>query len=205
MKALILFFLLLQSLSAFAVDGLSATERVQSDDPVIIELAEALTKNKRTEMEKSKAIHQWVITNIAYDQPTMRSIVSGRPTPYLQDALTTLETKIAVCEGYSNLVAALHRAIGIRAKISIGKFYHIAYRLYPTLVRINRVPDVNTAEGLHAWNELEIGGKWIPMDATSDAGSSSGADWVRNPQTEFFNPDMNYFNATHLKTGEMNQ
>lgn len=205
MKSILLLGLLISAFGVHAFDSSSASDRIQSNDPRIIELAESLTANKKSDLEKSRAIHKYITSTISYDQATREIIESGQTAPYIQDALTVLKTKTAVCEGYSNLAAALHRAIGIPAKISIGKHYYFAYRLFPTLKRIGRIPDVNQAQGLHGWNEVKINGKWIPMDTTSDAGSSSGGAWNREMKEEFFNPDPEYFNATHLKQGEMDQ
>lgn len=205
MKSILILGLLFSALSANAFDASSPSDRIQSNDPRIIELAETLTAGKKTNLEKSRAIHKYITSTITYDQPTRIAIESGQAAPYIQDALTVLRTKMAVCEGFSNLAAALHRAIGIPSKISIGKHYYFAYRLFPTLKKINRIPDVRQAQGLHGWNEVQIDGKWIPMDTTSDAGSSSGGAWTREMKEEYFNPDPEYFKATHLKEGEMDQ
>lgn len=205
MKAALSLALLLTVFSAYAYDSLSPSERVQSNDPKIITLAEKLTAGKRSDLEKSHAIHTFITSTLPYDQATANDIEHGVTVPYIQDALTVLTNNIAVCEGYANLAAALHRAIGIPAKISYGKHYYFAYRLFSTLKKIGRVPDVNQAFGLHAWNEVQINGKWIPMDTTADAGSSSGGAWKRDVKEEFFNPDPEYFKATHLKQGEMDQ
>src|SRR5690606_32694346 len=40
---------------------------VQSDHPRIMELAQQITKGKQSDNEKTKAIHDWVTSNIAYD------------------------------------------------------------------------------------------------------------------------------------------
>jgi transglutaminase-like putative cysteine protease len=205
MKIILSLALTLFSLTSFAYDPLSPSERVQSDDSEIIELAESITRNISSDLEKSRALYKWVATNISYDQPMKVAIESGQQVPYIQDALTTLRAKIGVCEGYTNLLAAFHRALGIPAKISIGKFTYFSFRSFPVLKKINRIPNVESAPGLHAWNEVKINNKWILSDITSDSGSSSGGAWKRQVQEEFFNVDPEYFNATHFKQGEMEQ
>ena len=197
------------TLSVHANDHLAPSDKVQSNDQVIVNLAESLTKIFESDLDKSRAIHKWVTKNISYDQSTLKKIELGFYDPAsegAQDANSVLESKTAVCEGYANLAAALHRAIGIPAKVSIGKSSPHPYRLYPLYKMNNLFSDLNKVTSLHAWAEVKINGKWLPVDPTFDAGSVvNGGAWVRNVQTDFFNPDPEYFNRTHLKTGEMDQ
>jgi transglutaminase-like putative cysteine protease len=175
---------------------------VQSKNEVIIDLARSITVNEKTALNKSRAIHAWVVNNISYDQNAAEKRIRGQEEDSKQDALYVLTSKIAVCEGYADLIAALHRAIGIPATVTVGKFYYFSAKLYPTLKRINHLPDVKSVNYYHAWNEILIDGKWVPMDSTSDSGYSGGSTWKRSTtlDEEFFNPDIDYFNATHLKT-----
>ena len=93
-------------------------------------------------MEKTKAIHDWVAKNIAYD---VAQLDSKQPREY--SAVETLHNKSAVCNGYANLTAALNRAIGIKAQVAYGTVTH---------------EDGTKVE--HAWNETFIDGSWISQD-----------------------------------------
>lgn len=201
LKVLIVLFLM-SSFGAFANDYLSATKMVQSEDPMIVALAQFITGAEDSDLDKSRAIHTWVVDNISYDQAAAKKRIAGIQDDSKQDASSVLKDRLAVCEGYADLVAAMHRAVGIPAKVSVGKFYYFKASLYPILKRINHLPDVSSVNNYHAWNEIYINGKWIPMDSTSDSGYSGGSEWKRSPTLieEFFNPDLGYFNATHLKS-----
>lgn len=115
---------------------------IPSEDPQIVELAKELTAGKDSAIEQSKAIFTWVAQNITYDVDTL----INNEYFYLDhpDAIEVLNSKLAMCMGYSRLNAALHRAAGIEAKVVFG-------------------------EG-HAWNEIKIYGKWQSQDPTYAAG-----------------------------------
>jgi len=203
-KLMLIISLLFFSFSSYSMtdDFLKGTLDVQSFDPYITGLAQDITLGAKNDFEKSHAIHTWVVENVSYDTNTAEKRIAGVKEDSKQDALFVMITRVAVCEGYANLVAALHRAVGIKAKVVIGKFYFFSKNAYEVLARNNRIPDKTKINYYHAWNEVLINGKWIPMDATSDSGYSGGSEWVRSPTLteDFFNPDINYFNATHMTT-----
>jgi transglutaminase-like putative cysteine protease len=117
------------------------SDLVENHQPEIWELANQLTKGLDTEKEKSQVIFEWVATNISYDTEAYFQVPQN---PRYYSSLETLHTKIALCSGYANLNAALHRAIGIEAKVVYG-------------------------EG-HAWNEVKISGEWQEQDPTYASG-----------------------------------
>lgn len=118
------------------------SQPIQSEDQQIVKLVNELTAGHYSSLEKSKAIFIWVAQNITYDVETFYS----NKNYYLDhpDAIEVLNSKLAMCMGYSRLNAALHRAAGIEAKVVFG-------------------------EG-HAWNEIKINGKWQTQDTTYAAG-----------------------------------
>jgi transglutaminase-like putative cysteine protease len=114
---------------------------VQSHHPEIQQLAYELTIGLKTDEEKSKAIFRWVATNISYDA---ESYFRDPSNPRYYSSLETLRDKRALCSGYANLNAALHRAVGIEAQVVYG-------------------------EG-HAWNEVKISNSWQEQDPTYGSG-----------------------------------
>lgn len=112
---------------------------VQSNNPVLVSLAKRITAGKRTDTEKSRAIFEWVANNIAYNAP-----LADSPNPPLYSALTTYEHRVVLCSGYADLSAALHRAVGIEAKVDYGEN--------------------------HAWNEVKLNGVWQTEDPTYGSG-----------------------------------
>lgn len=118
------------------------SQPIPSDDREIVELAKRLTADKISTLEQSKALFTWVAQNVTYDVDTF----ANDKYFYLDhpDAVEVLHSKLAMCMGYSRLNAALHRAVGIEAKVVFG-------------------------EG-HAWNEIMINGHWQTQDPTYAAG-----------------------------------
>lgn len=126
---------------------------VQSHHPEIKELANELTKGLKTNEEKSKAIYIWVASNISYD---VEAFFNDPQNPRYYSSLETLRERKALCSGYAHLNAALHRAIGIEAKVVYG-------------------------EG-HAWNEVKLSGVWQEQDPTYGSGSLDMENQIFVPQ-----------------------
>jgi len=138
-----------------SADGSTADRRfiypsyvVQSDDFRIINLASDLTFGLTDSTEKIRALHDYITSNTSYDY---NSTVSGNRKK--QDALTVIGTRyyedtlypdghfFAVCEGYSNLFAALVRASGFEIRYVSGNS--------------------------HGWNNVYLNG-WKLVDVTHD-------------------------------------
>ncbi|MFS0873509.1 transglutaminase domain-containing protein [Paenibacillus xylanilyticus] len=88
-----------------------------------------------TNHEKVKAIHDWIVLNLAYDTSLQKY------TAY--DGLVTGST---VCQGYSLL----------------------AYRMLERVGIDNRIVEGTAGDQLHAWNIVNLDGKWYHMDTTWD-------------------------------------
>jgi transglutaminase-like putative cysteine protease len=101
-----------------------------------------------------KALHDYVADRVAYDA---EAYADRRYPP--QDAETVFRTRLAVCAGSAQLLAALGQAAGEQIVVVLGDAR-------------NQGSDV-TGEG-HAWNAARIGDDWALIDATWDAGSVDG-------------------------------
>lgn len=169
------------------------TEKVQSAHPEIVELASRLTAGHSTERERSRAIHDWIAANVAYDAP---AYFDGSYPKLPADALSAFRKLVAVCYGYSNLNAALHRAAGIRAKVVMGK----AQPVYTGEQAL-----ASTSCETHAWNEVFIDGAWRLQDVTWDAGTVDPVSktFERGPHSRYFDADPNDFARTHEKCVEL--
>lgn len=106
-----------------------------------------------------KALHDYVADRIAYDA---EAYADGRYPP--QDAETVFRTRLAVCAGSAQLLAALGEAAGEQIVVVLGD------------ARV-RGGDV-TGEG-HAWNAARIADDWALIDATWDAGSVEGRTFTK--------------------------
>jgi transglutaminase-like putative cysteine protease len=112
---------------------------IQSNDPALMALAQNIIIGKQTDIDKSNAIFEWVAKNIAYNAPLVNA-----ENPPMYSALETFQNRIVLCSGYADLSAALHRAVGIGAKVVYGEN--------------------------HAWNEIMLNGVWQQEDPTYGSG-----------------------------------
>lgn len=119
----------------------------QSTDERIIELAKEIVAGAKTQREAAIRINNWLAQNIEYDWAAYRD---GSYINKDYSALATIESRVAVCQGFANLFAALARASGIKAKVVSG------------------LGVTNGGGAPHAWNHVLIDGQWLNIDATWD-------------------------------------
>lgn len=108
--------------------------------------AKELIKNKKTDTDKVKAIYDYIISNINYDNQLAAKV----PTDYIPSIDRTFQSKKDICYGYASLFAAMLRSSGIPTKLLMG--------------------DSEYVDTYHAWNEVYLNGKWVTIDTTVDAG-----------------------------------
>lgn len=87
---------------------LSATSKIDSDNPSIISTATSITSGCNTEFSMVNKLAEWIKSNIAY--------VAETPST----ASTVLSSKQGDCDGMSNLMIAFCRSLGIPARINVG-------------------------------------------------------------------------------------
>jgi transglutaminase-like putative cysteine protease len=170
------------------MDALVPTDVIQSDSAEITTLAQTITQGLSTDLEKTKAIHDWVAGAVAYD---VKAYMTGSYLTMEHDALTVLSKKVAICEGYSNLTAALNRAAGIPARKVTGE----------------GIKEGSKFTGIvnHAWNEVLVDSRWILQDTTWDAGFIDFKNnFVKRLRTKYFDPDPSEFAKTHRKIESTN-
>ncbi|MCY9515788.1 transglutaminase [Paenibacillus apiarius] len=110
------------------------------------EIVASITKSDESPHVKVKAIHDYIVSHVAYDEAMTKF------TAY--EALTEGKT---VCQGYALLMQAMFEEAGIRSIIVEGE-----------------------AGGmLHAWNMIQLDGKWYHIDATWDDPLPDRGDQVR--------------------------
>jgi transglutaminase/protease-like cytokinesis protein 3 len=138
---------------------------VQSDDFRITNLLSDLLYGVTNEAEKIKIIHDYLVQNTLYDMASFEGDVRKS-----QDALSVLGTRyhydsqyepaghfFAVCEGYSNAMAALLRAAGIETRY------------------------ISSSAMNHGWNHVYTGGSWKFLDVTWDDPIKSGTQYDFGP------------------------
>ena len=133
-------------------------KHIESNEDIIIDAAKEITKNCSSDLEKVRAIYDWVVDNIEYDYEKLSKHDRGQYDNQY-GALNALNTRIGVCYDYSTLAAALARSLGIQAKVVEGDL------------------DKGMLKGFHAWNEIFISelDNWINIDTT--LGATTGEDY----------------------------
>lgn len=133
-----------------------AKEVPSSASSSIDELANYLTQNAETELEKVRALYVWVTENIRYDtklffdEKATESKKAAKQEPEI-----VLKTKRGVCEGYSNLFHEL----AIRADLAAEKVSGFTKNQRGRIARTT-----------HAWNAVRVDGQWYLLDNTWGAG-----------------------------------
>ncbi len=125
-------------------------------------------------MRRLKAVHDYVANRTAYDVQALRT----RNFPP-QDAQTVLDSRIAVCAGYAQLVQAIGEAAGLEVVVVVGK--------------TRGGSDLG-----HAWNAAKLDGKWYLLDATWDAGSVDGDTFTKSYGTRYLMTPPDAFLYDHF-------
>lgn len=118
-------------------------------------LARKLCDSLKNEEEKAKAIALWIAKNIDYD---VKMYEKGHFKK--QKSSEVLKKRKAICEGYSNLFKDMCEQVGVRAYVVTGYSKAGNYEPGDILVRED-----------HAWNAVQINGKWYLVDLTWAAGN----------------------------------
>jgi transglutaminase-like putative cysteine protease len=144
----------------------------------ILGVADWLRRHESNPVMQVKALNDWVADNIVYDVPALRSM--NIPP---QDAASVFSRRIAVCAGYSNLMVALGRELGIEIVYVSG---------------VSRGRDGQLSPGGHAWNAVKLDGGWYLMDTTWNAGYVDGDRFVKSYKTDYLFTPPRLFARNHL-------
>lgn len=125
-----------------------------NDSKTVQQLAKSLVKNCKTDIEKVRSFYVWIATNIRYDFVGFKT---GKVPE--QSANSTLRSKLAVCQGYSELFYSLCRLNNIDCYLVTGYSKGYGYK------------QSKKFEGTdHAWNAVKIDKKWHLIDVTWGSG-----------------------------------
>lgn len=128
-----------------------------------------------------KVLHDWICDNIAYDADML---FSGRISG--QDWESVLKKKKAVCSGYTNLMNEMCRLAGIESVGISGWSKGFGYKGY--------LEDYTD----HAWNAVQVGGRWYLVDCTWDAGIVEWKKFVKRYSTSWLFAAPRVFLYSHL-------
>lgn len=128
----------------YLTDEFTSKEQVESAIAQIEQVRDQILQNATGDTYHDiKMVHDYLVDTISYD--------SSLSEPYIYNIYGALVEKLCVCEGYARSMKYLLDSLNIPCTIVIGKG--------------------TNSEGQtenHAWNYVEIEGKWYAIDATWD-------------------------------------
>ena len=139
-------------------------------------VAEVVTKNCTSDIEKARAIFDWIAYNIAYDTSYSISTAKG-----------AFQRRKSVCAGYSDLYAQMAKSVGLDVitVAGVGKI-NMYYK-----------PGANVGGG-HAWNIVKLADREIIIDSTWGSGYVNGNTFTRYFQQEWFDVHPAFAIFTHF-------
>ena len=160
-----------------AVTALPASAEVS-----INSVAQYIAQRETDPWMRVKALHDYVADRVSYDVEALRS-----KTYPPQDAQTVFRTRMSVCAGYANLLAAMGTAAGEEIVVVGGD---------------SRTDGGDLSGVGHAWNAARIGGRWVLLDATWDAGPVTDGRFVKRYSTEFLFAPPDVLGLSHFPDEE---
>ncbi|AUC61265.1 kyphoscoliosis [Cyanobacterium sp. HL-69] len=149
------------------------------------ELANLLSQYATTEEEKARIIYTWITHNIAYDVVSLNTFMNYNIYPDVS-VKTVLNTRQTICSGYANLYQQLAKNMGLKSVIIIGYAKGVDYA-------VGNDNNVN-----HAWNGVQIEGKWFLLDPTWGAGTINENSFEKNFNDFYFATNPANFIYTHF-------
>ena len=158
---------------------------VTPQSQTVIDRANEICANIDNDYNKAHAIFRWVAENVAYDYEHFY----GRKASVSNTAEEVLDSRLAVCAGYTRLTQALLQAQGIPA-------------LYVSGVSSNGITDTRGNAG-HAWNMAFVDGRWVIIDTTwgrasvDDPATGELKDGGGIINEQWFDPKEIFFAQSH--------
>lgn len=172
--------------------ALKNTYSICSEHDSIQALVQNITQGYVSDYDKALAIHDWVCSNIYYDDDSIDE--NGNTAPYV--ATDVLSEKRAVCLGYANLYAALCRAVSIPCNVVTGYALGVAESAD---IKWNE-NNINSPDANHAWNEVYLNEHWVIVDTTWDSRNkiTNGRRTTEGDVSHlYFDSNLKFFSVNH--------
>ncbi|WP_047545148.1 transglutaminase domain-containing protein [Psychroserpens sp. Hel_I_66] len=159
-----------------------------------------------TDLDKIRAVYFWISNNITYDYKSLKNNTNGYKKIKSKSkddyeirflnmqkkyAERALKRKLAVCEGYSQLLKFTLIELDIETEVITGFAKSKAYEIGRITNRTN-----------HAWNAVKINDTWKLIDATWSAGKEERSDREYDFTDIFFLIKPEKLILTHLPKDE---
>ena len=147
-------------------------------------LVRHLGADAKDDFHKVKILHDWIAENIAYDVDSFFSGAKVGSSPG-----DTLRRRKGVCHGYATLLQEMCALAGVPCERirGFGRGYGFAAG------RSGNVDEVN-----HAWNAVQIDGRWHLIDVTWDAGHVEKRAYRKQYNATYLFMEPGQFIYTHL-------
>jgi hypothetical protein len=129
----------------------------------LAELAKYLAGPCKTDRDRARAAYRWITDRVVYD-------VQGLLTGQLGDTspAAVLKSRKTVCEGYADLFVDLCGRMGVQAAKVSGYAKIVGYQPGSKFTGTN-----------HAWNAVQLDGKWHLVDCILGAGVLNGREYQK--------------------------
>ena len=177
----------------FSAPDAHAAKFPRQSVPSLDWLATQLTAPFPSHTDQARCIFTWLHHNVEYDVVSFFNNNIQPSTP-----ASTLDTGLAVCEGYAGLFTALASKAGLESVVVGG--HGKGFGFTASLAAGTPMPAENSN---HAWNAVRIdNGYWKTIDACWGAGNIAGAGQPYNKQftSKMFTMSNDDFSLRHFPT-----
>ncbi len=166
----------------YLAEGFSSKEKIDTAIQEIEKIKSYFVQNKKENTyENIKIVHDYLVESIEYDQTISK--------PNIYNLYGAIVNKECVCEGYAKSFKYLMDNLGINCVLIAG--------------------EADNSEGnleSHAWNYVQLEGKWYAIDCTWDDPILEGIDFLNNSfKYRYFLKGENEFNKSHIPNGQFTE
>lgn len=160
-------------------DEFLSKEEVENAIAEIEQIRNELIQKRTGDTYKDiKIVHDYLVDNIQYDTTISK--------PYIYGIYGALVKKICVCEGYARSMKYLLDYMGV-----------------PCIIIIGQGTNSQGQTENHAWNYVEIDGKWYAVDTTWDDPVIQGnGKLTQASKYRYFLKGSNEINKNHISSGK---
>ena len=151
-RCMILFIVLYH----FSLVGTAQTHIQNSTNDSLNYIVGKIANGKLNDRQKVKAVYDWITSNISYDYEREMSFkITGKDSTQTSIG-DILKFRKGICMDYAKLAKAMLCSLNIKCELvtGIGRSGD------------NDLTDFSSPYNRHAWNEVMVDGKWLPLDCT---------------------------------------
>ncbi|MFC0877122.1 transglutaminase domain-containing protein [Saccharicrinis sp. FJH2] len=144
-------------------------------------IADYLTNDLKTDMEKARAIYIWIAHNITYDLTQINSGTRYDSDQEIMDEV--LNNRKGVCQHYSELFLAMSNSVGLKSYLINGYTRDV----------FGEIADLS-----HAWNGIKIDSIYFLIDVTWAAGYELKGKYIHKFRDDYFLKSPKDFIKDHM-------